>query len=94
MTPRIGSTGAMDHHEKMRMRAAAFRVKRVYPGAAGEVLAAEILSWEEFGYRLGNNSKINRLVDQIMTAVIPTDPAAPPVPPARTFGGFITQSAT
>ncbi len=94
MTPMIGSAGAMDHHEKMRMRAAAFRVKRVYPGAAGEVLAQEILSWEEFGYRLGENSRVNRLVEQIMTAVLPADPVPPPVASARTFGGFATRSAT
>ena len=30
----------MDHHEKMRLRAAAFRVTRLYPGPVGEVLSA------------------------------------------------------
>jgi hypothetical protein len=46
----------MDHHEKMRIRAAAFRVTRLYPGPAGEMLSRELLTWEEFGYRLGANS--------------------------------------
>ena len=43
----------MDHHEKMRLRAAAFRVTRLYPGPVGELLSRELLTWEEFGYRLG-----------------------------------------
>ena len=39
----------MDHHEKMRLRAAAFSVTRLYPGPVGEVLSRELLTWEEFG---------------------------------------------
>lgn len=91
--PIIGTRGAMDHHEKMRIRAAAFRVRKVYPGAAGEVLAVELLSWEEFGYRLGDNSRIRRLIDQVMTAALPPEVAAETAPP-RITGGFITRSAT
>ena len=66
----------MDHHEKMRLRAAAFRVTRLYPGPAGEVLSRELLTWEEFGYRLGGSSLVMRLVDQVLKAPITTADAA------------------
>lgn len=56
----------MDHHEKLRIRAAAFRAVRLYPGPVGELLSRELLTWEEFGYRLGGSGVIMRLVDHIM----------------------------
>ena len=58
----------MDHHEKMRLRAAAFRVTRLYPGPVGELLARELLSWEEFGYRLGGGRLMMRLVEHVLTS--------------------------
>lgn len=61
----------MDHHDKSRLRAAAFRVTRLYPGPAGEVLSREILCWEEFGYRFGPGALIPRLVDQVLKAPLP-----------------------
>lgn len=56
----------MDHHEKMRLRAAAFRATRLYPGPVGELLQRELLTWEEFGYRLGGTNLVMRLVDVIL----------------------------
>lgn len=64
--------GPMDHHEKMRLRAAAFRVTRLYPGVVGEILARELLTWEEFGYRLACDGTVMRLVDHVMKS--PIDP--------------------
>ena len=58
----------MDHHEKMRLRAAAFRVTRLYPGPVGELLSRELLTWEEFGYRLGGSQLGMRLVDHVLKA--------------------------
>jgi hypothetical protein len=59
----------MDHHDKMRVRTAAFHATRVYPGPVGELLSRELLTWEEFGYRLGNggDALIHRLVNHIMS---------------------------
>ena len=57
----------MDHHEKMRLRAAAFRATRLYPGPVGEVLSRELLAWEEFGYRFGGGQLMTRLVDHVLT---------------------------
>lgn len=62
---------SMNNHEKMRLRAAAFRVTRLYPGPAGEVLSRELLTWEEFGYRLGTSSLILRLVDHVLKTPVP-----------------------
>ena len=60
----------MDHHEKMRLRAAAFRVTRLYPGPVGELLSRELLTWEEFGYRLGGGQLVMRLVDHVLKTPI------------------------
>jgi len=56
----------MQHEDKMRIRAAAFSATQVYPGPVGELLARELLGWEEFGYRFGGSSLINALIDHIM----------------------------
>jgi hypothetical protein len=66
----------MDHHERMRLRAAAFRATKVYPGPVGELLSRELLSWEEFGYRLGSRGLVMGIVDEIMTAQIAQSEAA------------------
>jgi hypothetical protein len=56
----------MDQHEKMRLRAAAFRATRLYPGPVGELLSRELLTWEEFGYRLGGGQLVMRVVDHVL----------------------------
>lgn len=56
----------LDKEEKARLRAAAFRAARLYPGPAGEILSREILTWEEFGWRLGGERLIMRLVDHVL----------------------------
>ena len=66
----------MDHHEKMRLRAAAFRVTRLYPSPVGEVLSRELLTWEEFGYRLGGSQLVMRLVDHVLKAPLAQGDAA------------------
>ena len=73
----------MDHYEKMRLRAAAFRASKVYPGPVGELLSQEILTWEEFGYRLGGAQLIMRVVDHILKAKIPD------MPPSRHADGAV-----
>lgn len=66
----------MDHHEKARLRAAAFRATRLYPGPVGELLSHELLAWEGFGYRLGGGQLIMRLVDHVLKAPMPVREAA------------------
>jgi hypothetical protein len=65
----------MDSDERMKLRAAAFRATRVFPGAVGELISKELLAWEEHGFRLGGHGLVRRLVDAVMKAELPT-PAA------------------
>jgi hypothetical protein len=62
----------MDHHEKMRMRSAAFRAAKLYPGPVGQLLAQEINAWHDFGYRLGKSRLILELVDHVMKTPLPS----------------------
>jgi len=67
---------AMKLNEKMRLRAAAFRVTRLYPGPVGELVSRELLTWAEFGYRLGGHRLIMRLVEHVLaTPLTQTDVA-------------------
>jgi hypothetical protein len=50
----------------MRIRAAAERATQLYPGPVGELVARELLTWEEFGHRLGSAGPIMQLVDAVM----------------------------
>lgn len=61
----------MDREEKMRLRAAAFRVTKVYPGPAGQILARELLAAEEFGYVGHRQSVTWQLADQVLKAPLP-----------------------
>lgn len=70
----MSSPPVMSLHEKTRLRAAAYRASRVYPGPVGELLSREILVWEEFGFRLGGGGLILRLVDQVLKMPIPPNP--------------------
>ena len=68
----------MDHRSRTRLRAAAFRARLVYPGPVGEPIARELLSWDEFGHRLGGNRMIMTLVEHVLWT-----PAAGPRTPPR-----------
>jgi hypothetical protein len=61
----------MGHHEKMRLRAAALRAARLYPGPVGELVSRELITWDEFGYRLGGGQLVARLVDHVLTTPLP-----------------------
>lgn len=55
----------MDSVDRMRLRAAAFRATRVYPGPVGELVCRELLAFEEFGYILGLQGPTMKLVAHI-----------------------------
>ncbi len=61
----------MDHHEKMRLRAAAFRATKLWPGPVGKLIERELLSFEEFGQRLDHSGLIMRAVHDILTGDTP-----------------------
>lgn len=56
----------LDHGEKSRIRLAAYQAGQRYPGCVGELLSRELLAAEAFGYRLGGQHIIDRLVDHLL----------------------------
>lgn len=61
------AVGKLDHRDRMRLREAAFAATRRYPGPVGELLCRELMSWEEFGYRLGGHALIFAVADHLLT---------------------------
>lgn len=55
-----------DHHVHARLRLAAFHATRLYPGPVGELISAELLAVEDWGYRLAGNSRAYRLTEHIL----------------------------
>lgn len=55
----------LDVHEKLQASTAAYHAAQLYPGPAGELLAAEIRAWSDFGYRGDSNSLVARLVREL-----------------------------
>lgn len=66
----------MDMLDRARLRAAAFRATRIYPGPVGDLVCKEIMCFEEFGYRLDSGRMTMKLVAHIEKALLPT-PATP-----------------
>ena len=65
MSVDVNAPARMDLHEKMRLRRAAFQVTRLDLGPVGEMVAKELLAWEEFGWRLAGEGIIARIVDWV-----------------------------
>ncbi len=53
-------------HVMARFRAAACHARDVYPGAVGELLAHEIMSWHDLGLRLGPDALMHRVVADVL----------------------------
>lgn len=60
----------MDSETKHRLFTAAELARLHYPGAVGELLHQELLSWMVFGHHLGS-TLIMRVADQVITAPAP-----------------------
>ena len=72
------STYTLDRESRARLRSAAHRVTRIYPGPVGELLERELRTWEEFGFRFGSAGLMAALVDHVLrTPVGQLDPARP-----------------
>jgi hypothetical protein len=61
----------MDADERMRVRMAALRATRVFPGPVGELVSKDLLDWEQFGFRFGGYGLVARLVAAVMNAEMP-----------------------
>lgn len=56
----------LDAHEKLRLRGAAYRATKLYPGPVGKLIEREILAADEMSCRFVNGSLIAELVDEMM----------------------------
>jgi hypothetical protein len=65
-TPALPTDDALDTTTRGRMRIAAFRAMRLYPGPVGELVCRELLSWAEFGHRLGGHGFVMRLTEAVL----------------------------
>ena len=56
----------MDQHERMRILGGRRARDPPLSGLVGDLVARELLTWEEFGHRLGSAGPIMQLVDAVM----------------------------
>lgn len=61
--------------DRIRLEQAAFRARKVYPGAIGELIATELDWWATLGYRLLPKSVVLRVADEVLAARLPDIPA-------------------
>jgi hypothetical protein len=60
--------------QQRRIRAAAHRAKKVYPGPAGEVLGQELNAYADFDFLWSDGSttrRMARLVDELLGSPVP-----------------------
>ena len=58
----------LEHHERSRIRAAAHRAKKLYPGPVAALIERELTSVAEFGFRFDRGGQTAALVHHLMTA--------------------------
>jgi len=63
--------------ERRRIRAAADRVRDVYPGCIGEYLRRELKTLEVIGLRFDQCGLTSRMIDTVLSAPLPEPPAIP-----------------
>jgi hypothetical protein len=56
----------LDHHDTAKIRKACHHVTHLYPGAAGKILAAYLLDYAEWGYRITQSALPAQLVDDVL----------------------------
>jgi hypothetical protein len=66
----IGTADPLEHHERLRFRAAALHASRVYPGSIGELIQRELTAYADFGYRFADNTLISRLAAEILATSV------------------------
>lgn len=57
--------------DRTRLREAALRATRCYPGVVGQILSRELLTWESFAFQYGGGGTIAALVEHVMTFPLP-----------------------
>lgn len=52
--------------DRAGLRLAAFHATRLYPGPVGELICAELLAVESWGYRIAGTSRAHRLAQHVL----------------------------
>jgi len=66
----------IEHVDRAKLMTTALRARRVYPGPVGELIARELSSWADMGFRYGGGSTIAKLVAAVLAAPLPESEAA------------------
>ncbi len=69
--PQLHHGERLNHGERARLRTAAGRARQVYPGPVGQLLARELLAWDDFGFRFGDGGLIFGVVTDIEQRAAP-----------------------
>ena len=64
--PATDPPATLPANDLLRYRTAANHAVERYPGPAGEILFAEIMTYAELGYVLGSSSHVDALVTELM----------------------------
>ncbi len=65
MTAETDSPVPLSYHEKMELKAAAFRATRVLPPNLARLISEELNAWENFGYRFGGTGGLKGCIREI-----------------------------
>lgn len=57
----------LEHVDRAKLTNAAFRAHKAYPGPVGDLISEHLNAYAEFGFRLGGQSKVAKLVAAIMS---------------------------
>lgn len=63
---------ALSHDEQVRIRAAAVRAERLFPGPLGKWLARDLNSWSSAGFRLDQTGLTARMIEFLLKAPLPS----------------------
>lgn len=64
----------LEQHELARLKAAASRARRVFPGPVGEFIFRELTGWASCGMRFDQDGVTSRAIAAIMNAPLPEPP--------------------
>lgn len=69
--PIPGRPDKLEQHEKMQLRAAAYRATKLYPGVVGQLISDELLAVEDFGYVFVNGGRTSLLLEHVLATPLP-----------------------
>jgi hypothetical protein len=67
----------MLHTEKELLRRTCTRIRKLFPGPAGRILASDLDSWADFGYRYDKDGDMAKLVTEAWNTLLPDETELP-----------------